>query len=207
MWESLCFVYSFWLFLSFAFTILSQLTLIWDHFFFSFFCHGCDAVISADWSIWGSLFAFCVFKSVWFRYSGHIHTQHVDSIGSSLPLQLCHTCEDMPRPCWGTSVSLCAEHLAEHPWAFPWPDFVLQGVSYPACHGIWAKWAPPLERSRLATTAFCGKLGLTNKVCMDGTDLTQHMKGAWLYQRYLKICCFSLCPSQDPMQGQWWLCL
>uniref|UniRef100_A0A672H8P8 Solute carrier family 17 member 7 n=1 Tax=Salarias fasciatus TaxID=181472 RepID=A0A672H8P8_SALFA len=30
------------------------------------------------------------------------------------------------------------------------------GVSYPACHGIWAKWAPPLERSRLATTAFCG---------------------------------------------------
>ncbi|KAK1794726.1 hypothetical protein P4O66_009886 [Electrophorus voltai] len=30
------------------------------------------------------------------------------------------------------------------------------GVTYPACHGIWAKWAPPLERSRLATTAFCG---------------------------------------------------
>uniref|UniRef100_S4RB93 Solute carrier family 17 member 6a n=1 Tax=Petromyzon marinus TaxID=7757 RepID=S4RB93_PETMA len=33
---------------------------------------------------------------------------------------------------------------------------VEQGVTYPACHGIWAKWAPPLERSRLATTAFCG---------------------------------------------------
>jgi len=33
-----------------------------------------------------------------------------------------------------------------------------QGVSYPACHGIWAKWAPPLERSRLATTAFCGEV-------------------------------------------------
>ncbi|XP_015420937.1 PREDICTED: vesicular glutamate transporter 1 [Myotis davidii] len=31
-----------------------------------------------------------------------------------------------------------------------------QGVTYPACHGIWSKWAPPLERSRLATTAFCG---------------------------------------------------
>uniref|UniRef100_A0A8D0HG77 Vesicular glutamate transporter 1 n=1 Tax=Sphenodon punctatus TaxID=8508 RepID=A0A8D0HG77_SPHPU len=30
------------------------------------------------------------------------------------------------------------------------------GVTYPACHGIWSKWAPPLERSRLATTAFCG---------------------------------------------------
>uniref|UniRef100_A0A671LCN4 Vesicular glutamate transporter 1 n=1 Tax=Sinocyclocheilus anshuiensis TaxID=1608454 RepID=A0A671LCN4_9TELE len=33
---------------------------------------------------------------------------------------------------------------------------LVEGVSYPACHGIWAKWAPPLERSRLATTAFCG---------------------------------------------------
>lgn len=34
-----------------------------------------------------------------------------------------------------------------------------QGVTYPACHGIWSKWAPPLERSRLATTAFCGTGG------------------------------------------------
>ncbi|NXD15575.1 VGLU3 protein, partial [Nothocercus nigrocapillus] len=30
------------------------------------------------------------------------------------------------------------------------------GVTYPACHGMWSKWAPPLERSRLATTSFCG---------------------------------------------------
>lgn len=34
-------------------------------------------------------------------------------------------------------------------------DF-LQGVTYPACHGIWRFWAPPLERSRLATMAFSG---------------------------------------------------
>ena len=33
----------------------------------------------------------------------------------------------------------------------------VQGVTYPACHGIWSKWAPPLERSRLATISFCGK--------------------------------------------------
>ena len=32
-----------------------------------------------------------------------------------------------------------------------------QGVTYPACHGIWRHWAPPLERSRLATLSFCGK--------------------------------------------------
>ncbi|KAM6960826.1 vesicular glutamate transporter 3 [Aplochiton taeniatus] len=33
---------------------------------------------------------------------------------------------------------------------------LVEGVTYPACHGMWAKWAPPLERSRLATTSFCG---------------------------------------------------
>ncbi|XP_051858473.1 vesicular glutamate transporter 1 isoform X2 [Drosophila albomicans] len=30
------------------------------------------------------------------------------------------------------------------------------GVTYPACHGIWRFWAPPMERSRLATLAFSG---------------------------------------------------
>ncbi|KAJ8949909.1 hypothetical protein NQ318_010543 [Aromia moschata] len=30
------------------------------------------------------------------------------------------------------------------------------GVTYPACHGIMRYWAPPLERSRLATLAFSG---------------------------------------------------
>ncbi|XP_060556803.1 vesicular glutamate transporter 1-like isoform X2 [Ruditapes philippinarum] len=33
---------------------------------------------------------------------------------------------------------------------------LVEGVTYPACHGIWSHWAPPLERSKLATTAFCG---------------------------------------------------
>ena len=33
---------------------------------------------------------------------------------------------------------------------------VFKGVTYPACHGIWRHWAPPLERSKLATISFCG---------------------------------------------------
>ncbi|VDD78340.1 unnamed protein product [Mesocestoides corti] len=37
---------------------------------------------------------------------------------------------------------------------------LVEGTSYPACHGIWRYWAPPIERSRLATTAFCATLGL-----------------------------------------------
>jgi len=31
-----------------------------------------------------------------------------------------------------------------------------EGVLYPSCHGMWAKWAPPMERSRLATISFSG---------------------------------------------------
>ncbi|VDP16846.1 unnamed protein product [Onchocerca flexuosa] len=33
---------------------------------------------------------------------------------------------------------------------------LVQGVSYPAMHGVWRYWAPPMERSKLATTAFTG---------------------------------------------------
>ena len=29
-------------------------------------------------------------------------------------------------------------------------------MGYPAMHGVWRHWAPPLERSKLATTAFAG---------------------------------------------------
>uniref|UniRef100_A0A914DXN0 Major facilitator superfamily (MFS) profile domain-containing protein n=1 Tax=Acrobeloides nanus TaxID=290746 RepID=A0A914DXN0_9BILA len=33
---------------------------------------------------------------------------------------------------------------------------LVQGVAFPAMHGVWRYWAPPLERSKLATTAFTG---------------------------------------------------
>lgn len=33
---------------------------------------------------------------------------------------------------------------------------LVEGVTYPACHGIWRHWAPPTERSRLATISFTG---------------------------------------------------
>lgn len=33
---------------------------------------------------------------------------------------------------------------------------LVEGVTYPACHGIWRHWAPPLERSKLATISFTG---------------------------------------------------
>ncbi|XP_015604932.1 sialin isoform X2 [Cephus cinctus] len=33
---------------------------------------------------------------------------------------------------------------------------ICEGVTYPSVHAIWANWAPPLERSKLATIAFSG---------------------------------------------------
>uniref|UniRef100_A0A7E4ZS40 MFS domain-containing protein n=1 Tax=Panagrellus redivivus TaxID=6233 RepID=A0A7E4ZS40_PANRE len=33
---------------------------------------------------------------------------------------------------------------------------LIQGFGYPAMHGVWRHWAPPMERSKLATTAFTG---------------------------------------------------
>ncbi|EPB69574.1 transporter, major facilitator family protein [Ancylostoma ceylanicum] len=33
---------------------------------------------------------------------------------------------------------------------------LIQGVAFPSMHGVWRYWAPPLERSKLATTAFTG---------------------------------------------------
>ncbi|XP_049792910.1 vesicular glutamate transporter 1-like isoform X1 [Schistocerca nitens] len=33
---------------------------------------------------------------------------------------------------------------------------LFEGVTYPSIHAVWARWAPPLERSRLATIAFSG---------------------------------------------------
>ncbi|XP_025833022.1 sialin-like [Agrilus planipennis] len=33
---------------------------------------------------------------------------------------------------------------------------IFEGVTYPSIHSVWARWAPPLERSRLATFAFAG---------------------------------------------------
>lgn len=46
----------------------------------------------------------------------------------------------------------------------------LKGVTYPACHGIMRYWAPPLERSRLATIALCGSYaGVVVGMPLSGT--------------------------------------
>ncbi|XP_050541760.1 vesicular glutamate transporter 1 [Daktulosphaira vitifoliae] len=47
---------------------------------------------------------------------------------------------------------------------------LVEGVTYPACHGIMRYWAPPLERSRLATIALCGSYaGVVVGMPLSGT--------------------------------------
>ena len=40
-----------------------------------------------------------------------------------------------------------------------------QGVSFPAMHAMWGRWAPPLERSRLTTVCYSGKQVFITKTC------------------------------------------
>ncbi|GAB6029806.1 hypothetical protein CHUAL_005518 [Chamberlinius hualienensis] len=75
-------------------------------------------------------------------------------------------CRYPPNLVFGTAIAASAFFNLFIPWsAKVGPGMVItirvvqgliEGVTYPACHGIWRYWAPPLERSRLATLAFCG---------------------------------------------------
>lgn len=33
---------------------------------------------------------------------------------------------------------------------------IFEGVTFPCIHAVWSKWAPPHERSRMATISFAG---------------------------------------------------
>ncbi|VDK72823.1 unnamed protein product [Litomosoides sigmodontis] len=72
-----------------------------------------------------------------------------------------------PNKLFGLAIGLASFFNILLPFAFRTKDDTLiaiiqilqglvQGVSYPAMHGVWRYWAPPLERSKLATTAFTG---------------------------------------------------
>ena len=54
-------------------------------------------------------------------------------------------------------------------------------MTYPSIHAIWARWAPPLERSRLAAVAFSGSyVGTVFALPLSGL-LAQHMGWEWIF--------------------------
>lgn len=60
----------------------------------------------------------------------------------------------------GLKVFIFAKIILQHGNNFTdWQCFfflIVQGVTYPCIHAVWARWSPPLERSRIATLAFSG---------------------------------------------------
>ncbi|XP_059471952.1 sialin-like [Neocloeon triangulifer] len=60
---------------------------------------------------------------------------------------------------------------------------VFEGVTYPCIHAVWARWAPPLERSKLATLAFSGSyVGTVVALPLSGY-LAKHV--GWPYVFYV----------------------
>ena len=58
---------------------------------------------------------------------------------------------------------------------------IFQGITYPSIHAIWARWAPPLERSRLAAVAFSGSyVGTVMALPLSGI-LAQHFGWEWIF--------------------------
>ncbi|XP_054734152.1 sialin [Anastrepha obliqua] len=51
---------------------------------------------------------------------------------------------------------LAAKHSLEMFLAVRIIEGVFEGVTFPCIHAVWARWAPPLERSRMASIAFAG---------------------------------------------------
>ncbi len=59
--------------------------------------------------------------------------------------------------------------------------FLDQGITYPSIHAIWARWAPPLERSRLAAVAFSGSyVGTVIALPISGL-LAEYMGWEWIF--------------------------
>ena len=75
------------------------------------------------------------------------HSLH--NISSILAHRGSHCCESGWRILWSKE---------EYKWLYLYWFLWLQGVTFPAMHAIWAKWAPPSERSILTTISYSGKM-------------------------------------------------
>ncbi len=84
-------------------------------------------------------------------------------------------------------------------------------MTYPSIHAIWAKWAPPLERSRLAAVAFSGSyVGTVLALPVgagDGGNLTGGKQGspticgtAIYFMNRIMTICDPRFESEDPLR-------
>lgn len=65
--------------------------------------------------------------------------------------------------------------------------YILQGVTYPSIHAIWSKWAPPQEKTKLATLAFSGKIFVSILSHLESTyDTTLKIQNIFYSKRHYK---------------------
>ena len=61
-----------------------------------------------------------------------------------------------------------------------------QGVTFPAMHAMWGSWAPPLERSKLATFTYAGShMGTIISSPISGVLCGSDFLGGWPAVFYL----------------------
>ena len=71
----------------------------------------------------------------------------------------------------------------------------VQGVTFPAMHAIWAKWAPPAERSRLATITYAGPhIGTVLSFPLSALLVQYGFAGGWpsvfyVFGKFVIRCC------------------
>ena len=73
-----------------------------------------------------------------------------------------------------------------------------EGVTFPAMHAIWARWAPPLERSKLSTYSYSG--------AAMGTIISMPLSG-WLCKVYGWPSVFYICGALGVLWFALWICL
>ena len=69
----------------------------------------------------------------------------------------------------------------------------LLGVGWPAMHGMWAYWAPPSERGKLAGFSFAGRCLVTCCICNEVTSR--------LYKRLYSLKIVKLCVISTSTSG------
>ena len=58
--------------------------------------------------------------------------------------------------------------------------FLVQGVMFPAMHGLWGRWAPPLERSRLIASTYAGTMiGTVAALSLAGFICSIELSNGW----------------------------
>ncbi|XP_059148786.1 uncharacterized transporter slc-17.2-like [Physella acuta] len=84
---------------------------------------------------------------------------------------------------------------------------VVTGMTFPAMHTIWGKWAPPLERTKLITFTYAGaQVGIVVTFPLSGYLCKYGFAGGWPSVFYVTgVCCFVwtivwiLLVSDDPL--------